>query len=276
MLIETDPATQFKLDRQVKTAEQELTAIQQELTQLEQQLAQASEKPNNESTRPNPPFIPLSPPPSPQAGTTKLKQTIGFELVAAAISLIAAAGVGWLIKLSHVEQDKITKESTSSTVEDSVLPSDLGTGAKSSTHSTDVQGSRGKGSKDSTNSSDTQSESGVGSKGEPVKPPAIGWIRLGAIDKNVVNLDDASLLRVGDRPINIAPPTVPKDGTEVTIDNSVFVRENFPQPPDYEPQKQKQLDALSRGDKIRILRKQAFIDPKAPATKSVWAEINWR
>ncbi|MBD2562633.1 hypothetical protein IQ274_10390 [Nostoc sp. LEGE 12447] len=39
-LIETDPGNQFKLDRQIKSIEQELGIIQQELTQFEQQLAQ--------------------------------------------------------------------------------------------------------------------------------------------------------------------------------------------------------------------------------------------
>ncbi|WP_157943318.1 hypothetical protein [Nostoc sp. CENA543] len=38
-LIETDPGNQFKLDRQIKTIEQELSVIQEELTQLEQQLS---------------------------------------------------------------------------------------------------------------------------------------------------------------------------------------------------------------------------------------------
>ncbi|MFN6564948.1 MAG: hypothetical protein RMY28_034840 [Nostoc sp. ChiSLP01] len=41
-LIETDPGNQFKLDRQIKSIEQELAVIEQELTQLEQQLTQVS------------------------------------------------------------------------------------------------------------------------------------------------------------------------------------------------------------------------------------------
>jgi hypothetical protein len=39
-LIETDPGNQFRLDRQIKTVEQELAVIQQELTHYEQELSQ--------------------------------------------------------------------------------------------------------------------------------------------------------------------------------------------------------------------------------------------
>jgi hypothetical protein len=103
----------------------------------------------------------------------------------------------------------------------------------------------------------------------------IGWIRVGAIDNTATTFqDNAPLISASENlPVIITPTVVPENGTQVTVVSSVYVRQSFPTPPDYDAKKQKLITSLSPGTRIQVLQKRAFIDPRFPSTMAVWAEV---
>jgi len=116
--------------------------------------------------------------------------------------------------------------------------------------------------------------------GEPSPPPtpaytneeSLGWIFLGTIDRNAELSTGMALQQGTQASITIEPPRVPHIGDTVTVtQNSLNVRGNYPQPPDYAPQEWK--DTLNNGDRVVVLELKDFIEPNSVVPHKVWARV---
>jgi len=99
---------------------------------------------------------------------------------------------------------------------------------------------------------------------------SIGWIRIGAINGKNEPYEGEMMIKTS-QPVTIAPTTVPKIGDEVRIITNVNLRENFPQPPDYNLANS--VSILSSGQKFIILNLETFVDNNSSNHRIIWAEI---
>jgi serine/threonine protein kinase, bacterial len=100
----------------------------------------------------------------------------------------------------------------------------------------------------------------------------VGWLRLGAVGSKDGQISVGEQLISTTQPVTISPPRVPSIGDNVKVINSVNVRVNSPQPPNYKLAEQKA--ALPPGQELVIINTDAFADPKSPSPFTVvWAEV---
>lgn len=100
----------------------------------------------------------------------------------------------------------------------------------------------------------------------------VGWLRLGAVSSKDGRISVGEQLISTTQPVTVSPPIVPSIGDNVKVINSVNVRVNAPQPPNYKLAEQKA--ALPPGQELIIINTNAFVDPKSPSPFTVvWAEV---
>ncbi|MCT7972586.1 serine/threonine-protein kinase [Laspinema olomoucense] len=109
-------------------------------------------------------------------------------------------------------------------------------------------------------------------QGGSTSKQSLGWIRIGSVNNRINTASVGDPLIRTNQPVMISPPVVPEMGANVTISNSVRLRRNHPQPPDYKLQEE--ISVLMPGQQVTILNLKTFIDPlsRSPETK-VWAEV---
>jgi hypothetical protein len=113
----------------------------------------------------------------------------------------------------------------------------------------------------------------VSSSGQSNQSQSLGWIRIGAVDKGASNNLVGEPLVPAVIPISISSPTVPAVGKQVTLSVTYNLRENSPQPPNYNYELIDKIGVSRPGQKVVIRKLEAFTDPTNPTYKMVWAEV---
>jgi hypothetical protein len=100
----------------------------------------------------------------------------------------------------------------------------------------------------------------------------LGWLRLGSVNNTNGTASAGDKLIRTTQAITIDPPEVPKKDDRVTIVNSVNLRVDVPQSPNYKlPQKR---GIIQPGQKVTILDLTSFVDPTLSSPYTVvWAKI---
>ena len=100
----------------------------------------------------------------------------------------------------------------------------------------------------------------------------LGWLRLGAANNINGTVSARKKLIRTTQVITIDPPEVPKKGDRVTIVNSVNLRANAPQSPNYKLTEKRGI--IQPGQKVTIINLASFVDPTSSSPYTViWAEI---
>lgn len=105
----------------------------------------------------------------------------------------------------------------------------------------------------------------------------IGWIWLGSVNNTSgVFSYGEPLIPTQRQPVTITPSIVPSPGTLVTLKTITNLRENPPQPPNFELGNVAG-EALITGENLVILRVEAFVDKNSNAKNTrVWAQVGKR
>lgn len=100
----------------------------------------------------------------------------------------------------------------------------------------------------------------------------LGWIRLGSVNNTNGSATVGEKLIRTTQAITIDPPEVPNKGDRVTIVNSVNLREDVPQSPNY--RLTKQIGIIQPGTKVMIGDSIAFVDLTSSSQYTVvWAKV---
>jgi hypothetical protein len=96
-----------------------------------------------------------------------------------------------------------------------------------------------------------------------------GWIFIGQV-KNASDSPTNKKTLIGSS-ISIDSPVVPSRESEVTVIQSVSLRDNRPQKPNFNPKEQKLLGVIESGQKVIIV--DTFVVPRNSSVTSVFAKI---
>jgi hypothetical protein len=96
-----------------------------------------------------------------------------------------------------------------------------------------------------------------------------GWIFIGQV-KNASDSPTTKKTLVGSS-ISIDSPVVPSRQSEVTVIQSVSLRDNRPQKPNFNPKDQKLLGVIESGQKVIIV--DTFVVPRNSSLTSVFAKV---
>jgi hypothetical protein len=101
---------------------------------------------------------------------------------------------------------------------------------------------------------------------------SLGWLRLGSVNNTNGSASAGEKLIRTTQAITIAPSEVPKKGDRVTIINSVNLRADVPQPPNYRLTEMKGI--ISPGKEVIIIEVTSFVDSTSSSQyTAVWAKI---
>jgi hypothetical protein len=101
---------------------------------------------------------------------------------------------------------------------------------------------------------------------------SLGWLRLGSVNNTNGSASAGEKLIRTTQAITIAPSEVPKKGDRVTIINSVNLRADVPQPPNYRLTEMKGI--IPPGKEVVIIEVTSFVDSTSSSQHTVvWAKI---